>query len=86
LGLSQAEVAEKMSMKQAGYAAWERDPVALRQEQIRRLAEISTFLLNISWASRNNPPTRAVRPGNPPGFREGKPLASSPAEQGGGIR
>jgi len=40
LGLSQAEVAEKLGMKQAGYAAWERDPVALRPEQIGRLAEI----------------------------------------------
>ena len=44
LGLSQAEVAEKLEMKQAGYAAWERDHVALRPDQIRRLAEI----LNIS--------------------------------------
>jgi len=40
LGLSQTEVAEKLGMKQAGYAAWERDNVALHPEQICYLAEI----------------------------------------------
>jgi transcriptional regulator with XRE-family HTH domain len=44
LGLSQTEVAEKLNMGQAGYAAWERDNVALRPDQICRLAKI----LNVS--------------------------------------
>lgn len=37
-GLSQAQLATKLGMSQPGYAAWERDPVALRPEQIEQLA------------------------------------------------
>lgn len=44
LGLSQAEVAAKLCMNQASYGAWERDPVALRPDQIQKLAEV----LNVS--------------------------------------
>ena len=44
LGLSQAQVAEKFGISQASYGAWERDPVALRPDQIEKLTEI----LNIS--------------------------------------
>lgn len=44
LGLSQTEVAAKLGITQAGYAAWERDPVALRPDQIEKLTEI----LNVS--------------------------------------
>jgi transcriptional regulator with XRE-family HTH domain len=40
LGLSQAEVADKLGINQASYGAWERDPVALRPEQIQKLAEV----------------------------------------------
>lgn len=39
LGLSQAEVAAKLGINQASYGAWERQPVALRPEQIAKLAE-----------------------------------------------
>jgi len=44
LGLSQTQVAEKLGISQASYGAWERDPVALRPDQIEKLTEI----LNIS--------------------------------------
>ncbi len=44
LGFSQAHVAEKLGISQASYGAWERDPVALRPDQIEMLTEI----LNIS--------------------------------------
>jgi transcriptional regulator with XRE-family HTH domain len=37
-GLSQAQVAAKLGMGQSGYAPWEREPVALRPEQIEQLA------------------------------------------------
>ena len=63
LGLSQAEVAEKMSLKQAGYAAWERDPVALRPEQIRRLAEV----LNVSVEHLLGVEEQPTRKGGPTG-------------------
>jgi len=39
LGLSQAEVAAQLGINQASYGAWERDPVALRPEQVRQLAK-----------------------------------------------
>jgi transcriptional regulator with XRE-family HTH domain len=40
LGLSQTQVAEKMGVSQKAYAVWERHPVALRPDQIERLAKI----------------------------------------------
>jgi transcriptional regulator with XRE-family HTH domain len=39
-GLSQAQVAEGLGMTQHAYAYWERHPVALRPEQLLRLARI----------------------------------------------
>ncbi len=44
LGLSQVEVAAKLGINQASYGAWERDPVALRPEQVEQLAKV----LNVS--------------------------------------
>lgn len=38
--LSQADVAEKMGIVQHAYAAWERRSVALKPEQIEKLAEV----------------------------------------------
>lgn len=40
LGLSQAQVAEQLGMSQNAYACWERRTVALRPDQIERLAHI----------------------------------------------
>ena len=40
IGLSQAQVAEKLGISQAGYSSWERDPVALHPEQIVSVANI----------------------------------------------
>jgi len=44
LGLSQAQVAEQMGITQKAYAVWERYPVALRPDQIEKVAGI----LNVS--------------------------------------
>ncbi len=43
-GLSQAQVAERLGVTQKAYAVWERYPVALRPEQIEKVA----FALNVS--------------------------------------
>jgi transcriptional regulator with XRE-family HTH domain len=40
LGLSQAQVAEKLGITQKAYAVWERYPVALRPDQIEKVADI----------------------------------------------
>ena len=40
LGLSQAQVAEKLDITQSSYADWERYSVALRPEQLVLLAEV----------------------------------------------
>lgn len=39
-GLSQAQVAKRLGITQAGYAGWERHSVALRPEQIEQITEI----------------------------------------------
>jgi transcriptional regulator with XRE-family HTH domain len=38
-GLSQQQLAERLGMTQRAYAYWERNPVALRPEQLQKLAE-----------------------------------------------
>lgn len=43
-GLSQQQVAEKLGMSQRAYSHWERQPVALRPEQLQQLAQA----LNVS--------------------------------------
>ena len=43
-GLSQSDVATQLGLKQPSFAAWERDDVALRPDQIAQLATI----LNVS--------------------------------------
>ena len=40
LGFSQAQVAEKLGITQMAYAFWERRPVALRPDQIEKLANV----------------------------------------------
>ena len=43
-GLTQAQVAGKLDISQRAYAFWEREPVALRAEQLATLAQV----LNVS--------------------------------------
>jgi len=38
VGLSQQQVADKLGMTQTAYAWWERNPVALRPEQLQKLS------------------------------------------------
>ena len=52
LGLSQAQVAEKLGMTQKGYADWERHPVALRAEQINQVIEILGISPNYLFGKR----------------------------------
>jgi transcriptional regulator with XRE-family HTH domain len=39
-GLSQAQVADALGITQASYGAWEREPVALRADQLEKLRNI----------------------------------------------
>jgi transcriptional regulator with XRE-family HTH domain len=43
-GLSQQQLAERLGLSQRAYAHWERNPVALRPDQLLILAEV----LNVS--------------------------------------
>jgi transcriptional regulator with XRE-family HTH domain len=63
LGLSQAEIADKLGKKQAGYAAWERDNVALRPEQIGHLGQA----LNVSVEHLIGIEEKPARSGGPTG-------------------
>jgi len=40
VGLTQAEVAERLGISQRAYSAWERDPVAILPERLVSIAEI----------------------------------------------
>jgi transcriptional regulator with XRE-family HTH domain len=63
LGLSQAEVAAKLGVNQASYGAWERDPVALRPDQVEQLVKI----LNITAEQLFGTATAKTRGGGPVG-------------------
>jgi transcriptional regulator with XRE-family HTH domain len=58
LGLSQAETAARLGLTQSGYAAWERDPVALRPDQIAQLAAV--LEVTTEQLLGNEPTKRAV--------------------------
>jgi len=65
-GLSQQQVAERLGLTQRAYAYWERNPVALRPEQLVKLAEILGVsveeLLNTQGGkSRRGGPTGKMR-------------------------
>jgi transcriptional regulator with XRE-family HTH domain len=62
-GRSQAEVAAKLGLKQAAYAAWERYPVALRPDQIEAVAR----LLKIPVRELFEKPSRRLRRNGPVG-------------------
>lgn len=63
LGLSQAEVAAKLGITQSAYADWERRPVALRPEQIQKLAK----MLQVSTGYLFNETPKRDGRGGPPG-------------------
>ena len=58
-GLSQQQMADKLSIPQRTYAYWEREPVALRAEQINSLAKVLNaspdFLLGFSEQKNRSP-------------------------------
>jgi transcriptional regulator with XRE-family HTH domain len=54
--LSQKEVAHKMGVTQASYAAWERDPVAFRPDQLALLA--STLQVSIDQLVTGSEPPK----------------------------
>jgi transcriptional regulator with XRE-family HTH domain len=65
-GLSQAEVAARLGLKQAAYASWERYPTAIRPEQIEKVAAIlktpvKDLFEKTSRAFRRNGPTGRAR-------------------------
>jgi transcriptional regulator with XRE-family HTH domain len=64
-GLSQAQVAERLGVTQKAYAVWERYPVALRPEQIEKVAaalNVSVeFLFGQTAKQRGNGPTGKAR-------------------------
>jgi transcriptional regulator with XRE-family HTH domain len=63
LGLSQSQVAEKLGITQMAYSFWERRPVALRPEQIERLAEVLNVPINAMLCDRR----AGIRKGGPTG-------------------
>ena len=63
LGLSQTQVAEKIGITQKAYAVWERYPVALRPEQIEKVAEA----LNVSVEYLFGKQVSRMRAGGPVG-------------------
>jgi transcriptional regulator with XRE-family HTH domain len=62
-GLSQLQMAEKLSVPQRTYAYWEREPVALRAEQITALADV----LGVSADFLLGRETRRLRGSGPAG-------------------
>ena len=64
-GLSQQQLAEKLGLTQRAYAYWERNPVALRPEQLLKLAGVLGVaveqLLGNNGARRRGGPTGKMR-------------------------
>jgi transcriptional regulator with XRE-family HTH domain len=65
-GLSQAQVAEKLGISQRAYAFWEREPIALRAEQLTALAKtlgapVDALLGEQSGKQRGNGPAGKLR-------------------------
>jgi len=61
LGLSQSQVAEKLGITQTAYADWERYPVALRPDQVEKLAGILNITIEQLYSA-----TLEKRPGGGP--------------------
>lgn len=62
-GLSQAQVADQLGMSQNAYACWERKPVALRPDQVEKLAAV----LGVSVDALFNGNAGSDRKGGPTG-------------------
>jgi transcriptional regulator with XRE-family HTH domain len=62
-GLSQQQLAERLGMTQRAYAYWERNPVALRPDQLQKLAGV----LGVSVEELLGDGNRAMRRGGPTG-------------------
>jgi transcriptional regulator with XRE-family HTH domain len=62
-GLSQQQVAQRLGMSQRAYSHWERNPVALRPEQLQQLAAA----LQISVEELLGEPARKKRGAGPVG-------------------
>jgi DNA-binding XRE family transcriptional regulator len=62
-GLSQREVAAQLGVSQPSYALWERNDVALRPDQLLKLAGV----LGVRVEELLNPPTNGHRRGGPAG-------------------
>jgi transcriptional regulator with XRE-family HTH domain len=65
-GLSQQQVAERLGISQRAYAHWERNPVALRPDQLLKLAEtlsvsVEELVGNGSGKKRGAGPTGRMR-------------------------
>ena len=65
-GLSQSQVAEKMKVIQSTYSDWERYPIAIRPDQIEKLAEILNVSVDYLFGketstSRQNGPVGKLR-------------------------
>ncbi|MGA2051711.1 MAG: helix-turn-helix transcriptional regulator [Opitutales bacterium] len=60
-GLSQAQVAAKLGISSRAYAFWEREPVALRPEQITQVAE--TLGVSPDHLLGNGEPSKRRGPG-----------------------
>jgi transcriptional regulator with XRE-family HTH domain len=62
-GLSQREVAAQLGISQPSYALWERNDVALRPDQLVKLAAV----LGVRVEALLNPPSESNRRGGPAG-------------------
>jgi len=65
-GLSQQQLAERMDMTQRAYAYWERNPVALRPDQLQQLAaalsvNVEELLGESASKKRGNGPAGKMR-------------------------
>jgi transcriptional regulator with XRE-family HTH domain len=67
-GFSQGHVAEKLGIKQPAFAAWERDAVSLKPEQIAKLAEV--LQVPVSQLVGAAAPAAAKRKPGPPSIIE----------------
>ena len=57
-GLTQSQVAEKLGITQTAYALWERRSVALRPEQIIRVAEVLNVPIDFLFGKDSKPSGR----------------------------